>query len=505
MKKLYALLLLQIILEGVNAQTNINVCSFYCSRDLSGHITGLSINEEPVEMSYAKENLPQTDVDVNYQVEPNPCPANGDDDAGGEVIENAVPDPICTDIRPSLKFDVYYPINHAYNTCKLPALIMFHGGAYAECSDKRNKGIVALCKEFAYRGFVVFSVEYRRGVLRDNRTITDILSGKTINYTTAQQMLAIYRACQDARGAIRSIIKYEKNGWGSGYPWRIDIGKIFVGGISAGSVVAMHSVYFQNQGQWNDVFQSSIVSALGYIDGNDYYYAGAETPFPDYTAANGIIAGVLDCWGALMVPATVAYNTNPFSFFSSNTVNPPLIGFHGKEDETFHFNRQALYFSKTKNGYLLHQETHCVAVGYTVNNNNDFPGAILLGTQSIYNMFKLQTSPYIFTEFYLDCQMEHGLDKIDDINCVICGGVPSMLSTCLPCGYQSNFGGNFGTAAQTYNYMAGRGATFMQAIMGGSSTSLLSTVSKFVECINTRVTCTGTPASACSNNDACGN
>ena len=70
-----------------------------------------------------------------------------------------------------------------------------------------------------------------------------------IGYTTAQQILAIYRACQDGRGAIRSIIKYETVGWGHdannvNYPWHIDINKIFVGGVSAGSVIVCISWRF---------------------------------------------------------------------------------------------------------------------------------------------------------------------------------------------------------------------------------------------------------------------
>jgi len=467
---------------------------------LSGRIDNLNINAEPVEMSYAKENLPKTDVDVEYKVQT--CTVGGDDEYGGDETEGVLT-PACTDIRPSLKFDVYYPTNHPYNTCKLPALIMFHGGSYAECSDKRNAGVVALCKEFAYRGFVVFSVEYRRGVLTDNRTVTDILSGKTINYTTAQQMLAIYRACQDGRGAIRSIVKYEKNGWGTGHIWRIDIDKIFVGGISAGSVVAMHSVYYQNQSQWNAVFQGNIVGSLGDMDDidNDYYYAGSETPFPDYDDDTdyGTILGVIDCWGALFVPATVAYNNDPFSFFVANDGMPPLIGFHGKADETFDYNRQAVYFSRPGTTYPLYEETNCLYGTYNFIDNSK-PDAILLRTQSIYEMFRAQM-PEIFSEFYKDCHMAHGLD--DD--CGDCPSDPANLSLnkqCNFCIYDSDFGTGAINSEETLAYIAGRGATFFQTILSGSSALLLPTVSKFVECENQRVTCTGTVTTGC-NNDPC--
>jgi len=210
MRNLYLTVSLFCFCFFANAQL-INVCNSLSCADLRSPID--VINTVVPRLSYAKPPL-TTPVykDVLYNVEN--CVGNGDDltfdslDVPGTTT--------CTDEKSSLVFDVYYPTNNNYTVCKLPALILFHGGSYLECSDLTNPGVVELCQDFAQRGFVVFSVEYRRGVLAestDDRVVTGgIPSG--IGYTTAQQFLAIYRACQDARGAIRSIVKYENTGWG---------------------------------------------------------------------------------------------------------------------------------------------------------------------------------------------------------------------------------------------------------------------------------------------------
>ena len=111
----------------------------------------------------------------------------------------------------TITYVVYYPKTRISNGvsvtgCKFPAVILFHGGGFADCNggggDASNLGIVA--QEFAKRGYVSFVVEYRTGrylapPYADNKS-----------FLTAQQSLATYRSFQDARGAIRSIIWHQQ-------------------------------------------------------------------------------------------------------------------------------------------------------------------------------------------------------------------------------------------------------------------------------------------------------
>lgn len=498
MKKLYALLLLQIIWGGGNAQT-INVCANYCSKDFRDSIPGIQVNTSPVRKSYAHEPATTYASDIAYPDDYNRC----HDTPIGNVL--------CEDMAASLIYDVFYPVNHNYTSCKLPALILFHGGAYSECSDLTNPGIVKLAREFALRGFVVFNVEYRRGVLTEPETVPlerrvspnvpQWPQGR--RFTTVQQMLAIYRACQDARGAIRTIVQRENEGGGTD-GWRVDVTRLFVGGISAGSVIALSSVFYQTPGQWDSVFPGGITSAsrLGPVDRNDYYYAGAQTDFPLTS-----IRGVINCWGTLLAPATQQNWQNTYLFFSGNYI-PPVISFHGLQDSTFNYDRQTLHFSPTHNiaGDIFRTENNCMSTAYT------FPGGALdqqpdligFGSQRIYNMLKGLS---VFTEFYLDCNMAHGLDE-DCISCPPNGPLDKyrVNNQCVACVFDSDFGTGLPNSSLVLRYMAARAGTFFQRILapGGVPVTMLSTDSKFVDCENKRHTCDPAEDNAgCCNEDNC--
>ena len=97
-------------------------------------------------------------------------------------------------------YDVYYP-SHDYTQLKLPAVILFHGGGFGECPQYNQQIMRDLCSANAKRGFVTFNVEYRRGRIKDKRNDA---------YASAQHLLAVYRGIQDCKGAIRSIIKRER-------------------------------------------------------------------------------------------------------------------------------------------------------------------------------------------------------------------------------------------------------------------------------------------------------
>lgn len=397
---------------------------------------------------------------------------------------------ICENDMDSLYYQVYYPkkignTNINYNSCKFSALILFHGGSYDECGSLYNPGVIFIAKEYAKRGFIVFNVEYRRGVLIDSRTTT---SG--IQYTSAQQMLAIYRASQDARGAIRSIIKRQINHSSqfSGDPYQIDINNLFVGGTGAGSVVAMNAVYYQNQDMINAAYPG-IINALGPIEQN-FYYGDTTIEFAP------LVKGVVNMWGALLVP--YSGHNHPNLFFANNNYMPPIISFCGKDDQIFQFDGEPLYFSPstiTTQGIYLNTESHCLLTSsYTVPGTNDDPDLYQLGSSNIYDMFRTMTIP---SEFYLDCTMMHGLD--DD--CVRCspGGPKAyykISGSCFDCVFDSDFGTGFTNSDDVNKYMVGRGATFFQGAMGTNVLNNL-LITKFVECQNNRNTCNTTNNNAC--------
>jgi len=168
-----------------------------------------------------------------------------------------------------LVYDVYYPDYNNYITCPLPFIVFAHGGGFAECAGIEADGFDVIAKEFAKRGFVCFLVNYRSGVSLDPLPLTN---------TSVQQMEAIYKAGQDMRGAIRSIIKRQLNET-TGDNWqdtfRIDLENMFLGGNSAGSVAMLNAAYYPTQAKINAVFpvttgSVSFQDALGSINHDAY-------------------------------------------------------------------------------------------------------------------------------------------------------------------------------------------------------------------------------------------
>ncbi|MBS1745503.1 MAG: hypothetical protein JST21_04970 [Bacteroidetes bacterium] len=193
---------------------------------------------------------------------------------------------------------------------------------------------------------------------------------------------------------------------------------------------------------------------------------------------------------------------NPAVFFAGDTYRPPIISFAGVQDPVFDIHQQPIYFSKNNVSQNLQIcgvgpnyiqnfgiETNCLLTSSyaTVQNNkgklfNEYG----IGSETIFHMFDDNS---VFSELYLDCQMMHGLNKTEDVNCTVCGGNYSKLNQagCPDCAYQSNFGVNVGTQSQTYDYIAGRAATFFQAII--TSTTGIVHNKKFVEQENDRYGC----------------
>ena len=102
--------------------------------------------------TYFKTNLSGDCKDVSYQDDYGTC--------HGGAATNCNADP-----KLALIYNVYYPANVNYSTCKLPCVILIHGGEFADCAASlAANDIVQIATNLALRGFVVYSMEYRRGV-----------------------------------------------------------------------------------------------------------------------------------------------------------------------------------------------------------------------------------------------------------------------------------------------------------------------------------------------------
>ena len=409
-------------------------------------------------ISYAKTPFPAECKDVSY--------------ANDDIRGNCIPVDSCGSGEASLFYDVYYPV-HNYSTLKLPAIILAHPGGYMECTNLHSRFMNTLCTAFARRGFVVFNIEYRRGRVLDP-------TNNFSSYKTVQQEAAVYRASQDMRGAIRSIIKRERM---QNQPYRIDTNKIFIGGASAGGLMSMNSAWYTNSMVYaafpTQPGYPQVKDVLGPIDAD--YYSGEPT-----INFNSRIKGVMILWSGMGIP--YKYKNNQSAFFTQAKLKP-LIAFHGIYDRVFPYYMDTLqdtYFSpppKNKSDFDYNKEVRCL-IDTPYKLDNVAKTADLVNASPL-NMYKILDSlaPTIPKELYVDCNMVHGLD--DD--------GPT---------FNSDFGTGDTSQTQVTVYIAQRVATFFQAVMNGATAANLNP-SAFIKCENTRTGCNSNNANHCSNSDAC--
>jgi poly(3-hydroxybutyrate) depolymerase len=187
----------------------------------------------------------------------------------------------------SLLLDLYRPTN---DTLKLrPLVICIHGGSLVSGS---RADMVTFCTDFAQRGYVAATIEYRLGI-ESPKGVTTILE-------------ALLRGVQDTKAAVR-FFRSKAAQYG------IDTSQIFLEGSSAGSMVAVHYAYWNedeipadvNQAKWGDIEGTS---------GN-----------PGFSTA---IKGIINYCGAILNPAWIEAGEVPVANFHGllDVVVPPDSG-----------------------------------------------------------------------------------------------------------------------------------------------------------------------------------
>ncbi|MCS7189897.1 MAG: hypothetical protein NZ933_08935 [Bacteroidia bacterium] len=139
-----------------------------------------------------------------------------------------------------LLFDLYEP--EGDTMAKRPVIILIHAGSFLPASiassafgrspigTRKDSGIVALCREFARRGYVAISADHRVGWNAQ----------ATTQEARAQSIIqAVWRAMQDGRALVRFLRKDAA----TTNQFRIDPDRIVMGGSSSGAYVGLHVAY----------------------------------------------------------------------------------------------------------------------------------------------------------------------------------------------------------------------------------------------------------------------
>ena len=184
-----------------------------------------------------------------------------------------------------------------------PLILFVHGGSFFG-GDKSDVACVDFCTEFAKKGYVVVSPNYRL-----------VPQSNIINFLTNQeeQYEAVLKAVSDIKAAIRYFRKDFVNGDNYG----IDPTTIFVGGNSAGGIVAIHLAYIDSISDLptSPLNIQSVVNNLGGLEGD----AGNVGYSSD-------VSGVISFAGGI----------NNVNWIDSN--DEPLVSCQGDADQTVYYN-----------------------------------------------------------------------------------------------------------------------------------------------------------------------
>ena len=186
-----------------------------------------------------------------------------------------------------LTMNVFFPKLNIDTLPLRPFILIIHGGGFVNGNKEDWNDD---CREFAKRGFVAATIDYRLG-LTGNCAVDSFSYDK-----------AVYRAIQDAKAALRFAVD---NAAAS----RIDTSWMFIGGGSAGAATSLGVLYL-SQNDWNS-YSPTIPQNLGPLNTSGNNLTNTYT-----------LKGIMNNWGGIGK-----------AFIDANEM-VPMIAFHGDADST---------------------------------------------------------------------------------------------------------------------------------------------------------------------------
>lgn len=223
----------------------------------------------------------------------------------------------------TLYFDLYEPVGDTM--AQRPVVILIHAGSFlppfiassafgkSPIGTREDSGIVALCIEFARRGYVAISATHRLGWNAQAST----------QEARAQSIIqAVWRAMQDGRALVRFLRKDAA----TTNLYRIDPDRIAMGGSSSGAYVGIHVAYLNRPEELDkpkfktaqDVpFVDTTTADMGRGDGPNAFEGGGG-----HYGYSSAIQAVINLGGAI----------GDTSFIQNEDI--PVISLHGVQDPT---------------------------------------------------------------------------------------------------------------------------------------------------------------------------
>lgn len=203
----------------------------------------------------------------------------------------------------NLVMDIYTP--QGDNNTNRPAIIFAHSGGFA-LGDRNHDDMVAFCDSMARKGYVTATIDYRKGFY-------------ALSNTAMHSTRAVYRGLQDGRAAVR-FLRANASTYG------IDPNKVYLAGSSAGSFIALHSIYMDQVAE--KPTDAGSVNYSNFIF--PFSYSGPDLgayDIGDNLSFSGEPDAILAMWGAIESTDLITRSNNE-----------PVFLVHGSDDVIVPFN-----------------------------------------------------------------------------------------------------------------------------------------------------------------------
>jgi hypothetical protein len=194
-----------------------------------------------------------------------------------------------------LLLDLYEP-KHDEEPLR-PLVVLIHGGAFLDFPiiDKRSPDILNMAQDLVQRGYVVASPEYR--------LVKNPLALLSLDFMAREVVVSML----DVNDALCYFVETYHNG----NPHRIDIERMFVGGVSAGAIISLHGLFIDRV----DELSSPYVAAANFVAQLDNVDVQAKL---DNKYCGAKILGGVSISGALIDTSIIKYRETAI-FFSHGT------------------------------------------------------------------------------------------------------------------------------------------------------------------------------------------
>lgn len=209
-----------------------------------------------------------------------------------------------------LKMNIFEPMGDTVTN--RPLLVLAHGGSFVG-GDRYAPDVAYLCTEFAKRGYVCVSIQYRLGV-----DIPAIIGDQSL--AGPQFANAVWRGALDGRAAVRFLRANASK-------YKISLGQVYIGGVSAGGVLGLQEAFLDTKeevGNANPVIDTASIG--GGIEGI------SGTPGQSWR-----VKGVISLCGAL----------GDVSWMKNNK-NISIFSVHGTNDQTVPYKTDFFSYSGIK-------------------------------------------------------------------------------------------------------------------------------------------------------------